>query len=86
MRPIPLLFVLCIVPVLHRVNVGIAALQMDEVRGFSDVAYGRRVSVFSVGYFLLEASRNLGTKGAEARARGVGRGRGGGAAVISRHG
>ena len=40
LRLIPFMFVLYIVAFLDRVNVGFAALQMNEDLGFSDTVYG----------------------------------------------
>ena len=42
LRLIPFMFLLYIVAFLDRVNVGYAALQMNEDLGFSDAVYGAR--------------------------------------------
>lgn len=59
LRLIPLLFVLYIVSFLDRVNVGFAALQMNEDLGFSDAVYGLGAGIFFIGYFLFEVPSNL---------------------------
>nr|WP_207955921.1 MFS transporter [Rubrobacter marinus] len=59
LRLIPLLFVLYIVSFLDRVNVGFAALQMNEDLGFSDAVYGLGAGIFFIGYFVFEVPSNL---------------------------
>lgn len=59
LRLIPLLFMLYIVSFLDRVNVGFAALQMNEDLGFSDAVYGLGAGIFFIGYFLFEVPSNL---------------------------
>ena len=56
---IPLMFVLYVVAFLDRVNVGFAALQMNEDLGFSEVVYGLGAGIFFIGYFLFEVPSNL---------------------------
>ena len=56
---IPLLFVLYIIAYLDRVNVGFAALQMNQDLGFSPTIYGIGTGVFFLGYFLFEIPSNL---------------------------
>lgn len=58
-RLIPFLFLLYIVAFLDRVNVGFAALQMNEDLGFSDAVYGLGAGIFFVGYFVFEVPSNL---------------------------
>jgi ACS family tartrate transporter-like MFS transporter len=58
-RLIPLLFVCYIVAFLDRVNVGYAALQMNEDLGFSAAVYGLGAGIFFIGYFLFEVPSNL---------------------------
>jgi MFS transporter, ACS family, tartrate transporter len=58
-RLIPFLFVLYIVCYLDRVNVGFAALQMNQDLGFSARAFGFGSGVFFLGYALLEVPSNL---------------------------
>src|SRR3954447_3904939 len=59
LRLIPFMFVLYIVAFLDRVNVGFAALQMNEDLGFSDAVYGLGAGIFFIGYFLFEIPSNL---------------------------
>ncbi len=56
---IPFMFVLYVVAFLDRVNVGFAALQMNEDLGFSEVVYGLGAGIFFIGYFLFEVPSNL---------------------------
>lgn len=58
-RLIPFLFVLYIVAFLDRVNVGFAALQMNEDLGLSDAVYGLGAGIFFIGYFVFEVPSNL---------------------------
>jgi MFS transporter, ACS family, tartrate transporter len=58
-RLLPLLFVLMIVNYLDRVNVGFAALRMNEDLGFSAAVYGFGAGVFFIGYALVEIPSNL---------------------------
>ncbi len=58
-RLIPLLFVLYVIAYLDRVNVGFAALQMNQDLGFSSTVYGLGSGVFFLGYFLFEIPSNL---------------------------
>jgi ACS family tartrate transporter-like MFS transporter len=53
------MFVLYIVAFLDRVNVGFAALQMNEDLGFSDTVYGIGAGIFFIGYFVFEIPSNL---------------------------
>ena len=67
-RLIPFLSLLYIVAYLDRINVGFAALQMNEALGFSARTYGLVASIFFVSYV---ASRNPEQRdpGARGRAR-----------------
>ncbi len=58
-RLIPLLFALYMIAYLDRVNVGFAALQMNQDLGFSSTIYGIGSGVFFLGYFLFEIPSNL---------------------------
>ncbi len=58
-RLIPFLLLLYIVAWLDRVNVGFAALQMNEDLGFSAAVYGFGAGVFFIGYALCEIPSNL---------------------------
>src|ERR671933_2078098 len=59
LRLIPFMFLLYIVAYLDRVNVGFAALQMNEDLGFSDTIYGIGAGIFFIGYFIFEVPSNL---------------------------
>lgn len=58
-RLIPFMFVLYVVSYLDRINVGFAALQMNEDLGFSPAVYGLGAGIFFLGYCLLEVPSNL---------------------------
>jgi MFS transporter, ACS family, tartrate transporter len=58
-RLIPFMFLLYIVAYLDRINVGFAALQMNEDLGFSDAVYGLGAGIFFLGYVLFEVPSNL---------------------------
>ncbi|WHX63787.1 MFS transporter [Peribacillus frigoritolerans] len=54
MRLIPFLFLCFTISILDRVNIGFAALQMNQDLGFSDAVFGLGAGIFFLGYFLLE--------------------------------
>ncbi|MEK3789406.1 MFS transporter [Paenibacillus sp. FSL K6-1230] len=54
LRLIPFLFLCFTISILDRVNIGFAALSMNEHLGFSEAVYGFGAGVFFLGYFLLE--------------------------------
>jgi ACS family tartrate transporter-like MFS transporter len=58
-RLIPFLFLLYIVAYLDRINVGFAALQMNQALGFSGATYGFGAGIFFVSYTLFEVPSNL---------------------------
>jgi MFS family permease len=58
-RLLPLLFVLYLVNLIDRINVGIASLQMQPDLDMSDRVYGFCAGVFYLGYFLFEVPSNL---------------------------
>ncbi|MDF1503387.1 MFS transporter [Roseisolibacter sp. H3M3-2] len=58
-RLIPFMFVLYVVSYLDRINVGFAALQMNEDLRFSPAVYGLGAGIFFLGYCLLEVPSNL---------------------------
>lgn len=58
-RLIPLLLLLYVVAYIDRVNVGFAALQMNEDLGFSAAVYGFGAGIFFAGYALCEVPSNL---------------------------
>ena len=58
-RLVPYLLLLYIIAWFDRVNVGIAALQMNADIGLSDWAYGFGAGIFFLGYALFEVPSNL---------------------------
>jgi MFS transporter, ACS family, tartrate transporter len=58
-RLIPFLALLYFVAYLDRVNVGFAALQMNDALGFSGSVYGLGAGIFFIGYFIFEIPSNL---------------------------
>ena len=58
-RIIPFLGLLYIAAFMDRVNVGFAALSMNEELGFSNTVYGLGAGIFSLGYFIMEVPGNL---------------------------
>src|ERR1700761_6039526 len=58
-RLIPLLIVCYFVAYIDRVNVGFAKLQMNQVLGLSEAAFGLGAGLFFIGYFLFEVPSNI---------------------------
>jgi MFS family permease len=58
-RLVPLLFVLMFFNYVDRVNVGFAALRMNQDLGFSASVYGFGATIFFAGYVLLQIPSNL---------------------------
>jgi MFS family permease len=58
-RLLPFLFLLYIINILDRVNVGFASLQMRYDLGMSEGAYGFGFGVFYIGYLAFEVPSNL---------------------------
>lgn len=58
-RIVPFIMLLYFVAYLDRVNVGFAALSMNEDVGLSSAAFGFGAGVFFIGYFLFEVPSNL---------------------------
>jgi ACS family tartrate transporter-like MFS transporter len=58
-RLIPFLFLLLVVAMIDRVNVGFAALQMNRDLGFSALVFGFGAGIFYLGYALFEVPSNL---------------------------
>jgi ACS family tartrate transporter-like MFS transporter len=56
---LPFLFVLYVVAYLDRINVGFAALQMNQELGLSEAVFGFGAGIFFIGYFVLEIPSNL---------------------------
>jgi ACS family tartrate transporter-like MFS transporter len=59
LRLLPFLFLLYILAYLDRVNVGIAALQMNTELKFSSAVFGFGAGIFFIGYALFEVPSNL---------------------------
>jgi len=58
-RLVPFLFVLYIVAYLDRINVGFAALEMQQQLHFNDAVYGLGAGMFFAGYFFFQVPSNL---------------------------
>ena len=58
-RLIPLMMLMYVASFLDRVNIGFAALQMNQDLGFSPQVYGFGAGIFFWGYFLFEVPSNL---------------------------
>src|SRR6185437_3093524 len=58
-RLVPFLTLLYFVNFIDRVNVGFAALTMNEAVGLSPIAFGWGAGIFFLGYFLFEVPSNL---------------------------
>jgi MFS transporter, ACS family, tartrate transporter len=58
-RLVTFLFLLYIVAYLDRINLGFAALQMQQQLGFTDSMYGLGAGIFFAGYFLFQVPSNL---------------------------
>ncbi|MBZ5540644.1 MAG: MFS transporter [Acidobacteriia bacterium] len=58
-RLLPFLFVLYIVAFLDRINIGFAALTMNQELGITSRQFGLLAGIFFVGYFLFEIPSNL---------------------------
>jgi ACS family tartrate transporter-like MFS transporter len=58
-RLIPFLIVCYFVAYIDRVNVGFAKLQMNQVLGLSEAAFGLGAGLFFIGYFLFEVPSNI---------------------------
>ncbi len=58
-RLLPLLFILYVVNILDRINVGMASLQMQKHLGLSEGLYGFGAGIFYLGYFVFEVPSNL---------------------------
>lgn len=58
-RVLPFLILCFFVAFLDRVNVGFAALQMNQDLGFTPEVYGLGAGLFFIGYFFFEIPSNL---------------------------
>ncbi len=59
LRLVPFLMVCYFFALLDRVNVGFAALQMNQDLGLTPAMFGFAASLFFVSYFLVEVPSNL---------------------------
>jgi ACS family tartrate transporter-like MFS transporter len=59
LRLLPFLFLLYVINILDRANIGIAKLQMLQELEMSETAYGLGAGLFYVGYLLFEVPANL---------------------------
>src|ERR1700761_6345106 len=58
-RLVPLLFILLIINYLDRVNIGFAALRMNQDLGFSASVFGLGAGIFFIGYAVFEVPSNI---------------------------
>lgn len=58
-RLIPILFLAYVINFIDRVNISFAKMQMSQVLGLDDVAFGIGAGMFFVGYFLFEVPSNM---------------------------
>src|SRR5881409_2885817 len=58
-RLIPFMFLLYIVSYLDRINVGFAALQLNDALKFDPEVFGTGAGIFFIGYFIFEVPSNL---------------------------
>ena len=58
-RLIPFLFLLYVVAMVDRINIGFAALTMNKDLGISGEQFGIAAGIFFIGYFLFEVPSNL---------------------------
>src|SRR5262245_1017407 len=58
-RLIPFMFLLYIVSYLDRINVGFAALQLNQALQFDPEVFGLGAGIFFIGYFVFEVPSNL---------------------------
>src|SRR5438094_7937158 len=58
-RLIPFMFLLYIVSYLDRINVGFAALQLNQALNFDPAVFGLGAGLFLIGYFVFEVPSHL---------------------------
>lgn len=58
-RLIPFLFLLYVIAMIDRINIGFAALTMNKDLGLTSQQYGIAAGIFFIGYFLFEIPSNL---------------------------
>ncbi|WP_050747701.1 MFS transporter [Sodalis glossinidius] len=56
---LPFLMLGYFIAFMDRVNIGFAAVQMNESLGFTSAVYGVGTGIFFIGYFLFEVPSNL---------------------------
>lgn len=59
LRIVPFIMLLYFIAFLDRVNIGFAALTMNQDLGFSPTVFGLGAGIFFLGYFLFEVPSNL---------------------------
>lgn len=59
LRIVPFIMALYLIAFIDRVNIGFAALTMNEDLGFSPTVFGIGAGIFFIGYFLFEVPSNL---------------------------
>lgn len=59
LRIVPFIMLLYLIAFIDRVNIGFAALTMNEDLGFSSTVFGVGAGIFFIGYFLFEVPSNL---------------------------
>jgi len=59
LRIVPFIMLLYFIAYIDRVNIGFAALTMNEDLGFSSAVFGFGAGIFFIGYFLFEVPSNL---------------------------
>jgi MFS transporter, ACS family, tartrate transporter len=58
-RILPFIFLLYVIAYLDRINIGFAALTMNQELGITSQQFGMLVGIFFFGYFLFEVPSNL---------------------------
>jgi len=58
-RIIPFVFVLLVIAILDRINIGFAALTMNKELAITSQQYGFLAGIFFFGYFIFEIPSNL---------------------------
>jgi MFS family permease len=58
-RLVPVLFIVYVMAYIDRVNIGFAALQMNQDLKLSATAYGLGAGIFFLGYFIVEIPSNM---------------------------
>src|SRR5215472_5302449 len=58
-RIIPFVFILFVIAIVDRVNIGLAALTMNKELAITSQQYGFLAGIFFFGYFIFEVPSNL---------------------------